>query len=127
MVIYPDIEKILVSYIKSTLNIMTGYETVKVSTIKSKNDLISEVVITGSYNTDINQLTRSASAVIDVYADSYDKANTLALLVDAIIRTATVEGVKKVDVVVGPTRTAEASQSEKRSLSIDLTVKGNDL
>jgi len=127
MVIYPDIEKILVSYMKSALNIIAGYETVKVSTIKSKNDSTTEVIITGSYNTDINKVTRAASAIIDIYADTYENANTLALLVDALIREATVEGIKKVDVVVGPTRTAEASQSEKRSLSIDLTVKGNDL
>ena len=127
MVIYPDIEKILISYIKSTLNIIAGYETVYVSTVKSGKDNLNEVIITGSYNTDITKVTRNASAVIDVYGQSYNEANTLSLLVDAIIREATVEGIKRVDVVVGPTRTAEASQSEKRSISIDLTVKGNDL
>jgi hypothetical protein len=126
MIIYPDIEKIIVSYLKTELNSIAGYETVKVSTIKSKEDLLSEVIINGSYNSDINKVMRSASAVIDVYSDTYEKANTLGLLVDALIRDATISGIKKIDVVVGPTRTTEASQSERRSLSIDLIVKAND-
>jgi hypothetical protein len=126
MVIYPDIEKILVSYIKTTLNAIEGYENVKVSTIKSTEDKLSEVVITATYNSDINQVMRNASAVIDVYSDTYEKANTLSLLVDSIIRDATVDGIKKVDVVLGPTRTAEASQSELRSLSVDFIVQANN-
>jgi hypothetical protein len=126
MVIYPDIEKILVSYVKTTLNAIAGYENVKVSTIKSTDDKLSEVVITASYNSDINQVMRNASAVIDVYSDTYEKASTLSLLVDSIIREATVDGIKKVDVVLGPTRTAEASQSELRSLSVDFIVKATN-
>jgi len=126
MIIYPDIEKILVSFLKTRLSAIAGYENVKVSTIKSMDDKLSEVIINGNYNGDISQVHRTASAVIDVYSDTYEKASSLSLLIDSLIREATVEGIKKVEVVLGPTRTAESSQSERRSLSVDFVVKAND-
>lgn len=127
MVIYSDIEKTLVSYLKSTLNAMPEYINVRVATVKSKENSLPEVIIKGAYNADINQVLRAASAVIDVYATSYEEANRLSLIVDAFIREATVGDIKKVDVVLGPTRTIEQSQMEKRSLSVDFVVKANNL
>lgn len=127
MVIYPDIDELLISYLKDTLLVITGYENVNIAPVKSMNDNASEVIVTASYNRDISQVHRNASAVIEVYADTFEKANTLSLIVDALIREATVNGIKKVDVVVGPVRLAEASTSEKRSLSIDLVVKATQM
>lgn len=127
MVIYPDIEKVVIAYLKANLLTITGYENVNIATIKSKNNNLNEVIITGAYNSDINQVMRNASAVIDIYANSYEEANTLALLTDALIREATVNNIKQVLVVVGPTRTIEQSQQEKRSISVDFVVKANDL
>lgn len=127
MVIYPDIDELLITYLKDTLLVITGYENVNIAPIKSMNDNASEVIVTASYNRDISQVHRNASAVIEVYADTFEKANTLSLIVDALIREATVNGIKKVDVVVGPVRLAEASTSEKRSLSIDLVVKATQM
>ena len=127
MVIYPDIEELIIAYLKSNLLTITGYENVNIAPIKSMNDNASEVIIQGAYNNDISKVHRAASLVIEVYADTFEKANTLSLIVDALIREATVNDIKKVDVVVGPIRLAEASSSEKRSLSVDLVVKATQM
>ena len=71
IVIYTDIEKVLVAYLKENLLTIAGYENVNIATIKSKNNNLNEVIITGAYNSDINQVMRNASAVRDIYANSY--------------------------------------------------------
>jgi hypothetical protein len=123
MVIYPDVEELIISYLKDTLLIKPGYSAVRIGHTKSKNDSLSEVIVTGSYNRDLSKVHRSASLVLEVYSDTYEKSSTLALIVDSLIREATVDAIKKVEVTVGPVRLAEASTSEKRSLSVDLVVK----
>ena len=111
-VIYPDLEEIIIAYFKTNLNTITGYENVNIAPVKSMNDNAQEVIINCSYNRDISDVHRNASAVIEVYADTFENANTLSLIVDALIRKATVNGIKKVDVIVGPVRLSEASTSE---------------
>ena len=123
MVIYPDIEELIIDYLKDNLLTITEYSDVRIGHTKSKNDNLSEVIVTGSYNRDLSEVHRSASLVLEVYANTYEKASTLALIVDSLIREATVDAIKKVEVTVGPIRLAEASTSEKRSLSVDLVVK----
>ena len=127
MVIYPDIDAIIISYLKDNLLTITGYENVNIAPVKSMNDNASEVIVTGAYNSDISKVHRSASLILEVYSDTFEKANTLALIVDALIREATVNEIKKVDVVLGPVRLAEPSTSEKRSLSVDLVVKATQM
>lgn len=124
MVIFPDIEKIIVSYLSSGLASI-GESDVKVRINKSKNNDEKEVIITGAYNADIPPVHKQASIVIDIYCPSHEEANSLSLKVDSLIRGATIEGIKKVDVVLGPVRTAEASQSQKRSISVDLIVQAS--
>jgi len=127
MVIYPDIDELLISYLQSTLLTITGYENVNIAPIKSMNDTASEVIVTAAYNSDVSKVHRNASAVLEVYADTFEKANTLSLIVDALIREATVNGIKKVEVILGPVRTDEKSTLEKRSLSVDLVVKATQM
>jgi hypothetical protein len=126
MVIYPDIEKIIVSYLSNALTNI-GETDVKVRINKSKDNDIKEVIITGSYTSEISPVHKTASIVVDIYCPTHEEANTLSLIVDSLIRGATVEGIKKVDVVLGPVRTAEASQSQKRSMSVDLVVQASNL
>jgi len=127
MVIYPDIEEIIITYLKSNLLTIAGYENVNIAPVKSMSDTASEVIVNGSYNSDISQVHRNASLVLEVYADTFEKANTLSLIVDALIRGANIGSIKKVDVIVGPVRTTEASALEKRSLSVDLVVKATQM
>lgn len=126
MIIYPDIEKIIVSYLSEAL-INIGETDVKVRINKSKNNDEKEVIITAAYNADIPPVHKQASLVIDIYCPTHEEANALSLKVDSVIRGATIQGIKKVDVVLGPVRTAEASQSQKRSMSVDLIVQASNL
>jgi hypothetical protein len=127
MVIYPDLEEIIISYFKDNLLTIEGYENVNIAPVKSMDDNASEVIVNASYNNDISQVHRNASLILEVYSDTFEKANTLSLIVDALIREATVGSIKKVDVIVGPVRLSEASTLEKRSLSVDLVVKATQM
>ena len=99
---------------------------VKVSVKKSKENNLKEVIITANYIDEVTRVHRNATAVLDIYAPTYGEANSLSLTVESLIREATVGGIKKVEVVLGPTRTTELTQSERRSISVDLVIKANN-
>lgn len=125
MIIFSDIETVLVEHMKQKFNELDMQDII-VSVKKSKQNGLKEVIITGNYNDEFTPVHRSASAVIDVYAPTYGEANSLSLIVEALIREATVGDIKKVEVVLGPTRTTELTQSERRSISVDLIIKANN-
>lgn len=126
MIKYPDIEITLVSFLKEELE-QAGEENIIVSTKKSKTNGLKEIIITANYNNEITPVHRIASAIIDIYAPTYAEANTLSLTVESIIREATTGEIKKVEVIVGPTRTTETTQSERRTISIEMVVKANQI
>lgn len=125
-VIFPDIEKTLVSYFATAL----AAEGVRVGTKKAQPDETQptkEIVLTVAYNAEQNYVTKMASAVIEVYASDYATANSLALLVEALVRDCTGAEIKKAEVRLGPVRIADESTLEKRYLDVNLVVKGTDL
>lgn len=125
MIIFSDLEVILVDYLKEKFAELE-MDDIKVSVKKSKQNDIKEVIITANYNDEITHVHRNASAVLDIYAPTYAEANSLSLIVEALIREATVGDIKKVEVVLGPTRTTELTTSERRSISVDLVIKANN-
>jgi len=125
MIKYSDIEVILIGYLKEKLEELE-MDDILVSVKKSKNNNLKEIIITANYNDEFTPVHRNASAVIDIYAPSYGEANSLSLIVEALIREATIGDIKKVEVVLGPTRTTELTQSERRSISVDLIIKANN-
>lgn len=125
MIIFEDIEKTLVAYLKETFE-YEGEQNIIVSTKKSKQNGLKEVIITANYVNEITQVHRNASAVLDIYAPTYAEASRLGFLTEAFIREATVGDIKKVEVVLGPTRTTEQTESERRSISVDLVIKANN-
>jgi hypothetical protein len=125
MIKYSDIEVILISYLKEKFEELE-MDDILVSVKKSKNNNLKEIIITANYNDEFTPVHRNASAVIDIYAPSYGEANSLSLIVEALIREATIEDIKKVEVVLGPTRTTELTQSERRSISVDLIIQANN-
>ena len=133
MLIFPDIEKALVAYFKQALE-DNGSELasdVRVATIHSQPDEATpskQIVIIGAYSTEtVDRVTKLASATIEVYAEDYETASTLALLVEALVRNCTGDSIKRAEVRIGPVRTTEESQQERRSLDVELIVKGTDL
>ena len=86
-----------------------------------------EVVITVAYNAEQDYVRKLASATIEIYADTYANANSLALLVESLVRGCVGEEIKMAEVRIGPVRLAEEGTQEKRYLDVGLIVKGSDL
>lgn len=131
-IIYPDIEKIVVSFLKNELDSLSDplAADVRVATKKAAPDEVQpakQVVIVGSYNSTLDGPLKAASLVVDVYAADYETASSLALLVAALIVECIGDPIKRAVVVVGPVRLTDETPDEKRSLSVDLTVKGSTL
>jgi N6-adenosine-specific RNA methylase IME4 len=125
-VIFPDIEKTLVAYFQTAL----AAESVRVGTKKAQPDETQpskEIVLTVAYNAEQSYVMKTASLMIEVYAEDYATANELSLLVEALVRDCVGEEIKKAEVRVGPVRIGEESQLEKRYLDVGLVVKGTDL
>lgn len=129
--IFPDIEPLLVSHIQTRLNglgtpIATG---VRVGTVKlpaSATAPAKEVVVTASYNETRFAVLREATAVVEVYANEYATASELALLVAAILGELPGDPIKRAEVTLGPLRLSDDGPQEKRSMTVDFTVKGAD-
>ena len=124
-VIYPDIEKTLVSHLQAALG-----NTVRVATKKVAPDQTQpakQVVVTVAWANDKEQMLKYAGLVVDVYADTYADASTLALLTEAKLRTVVGGSIKRIDIIAGPTRLGDDTQQEKRSISAEVVVQATDL
>lgn len=126
-VIFPDIEKVLVSYFNTAL----AGQNVRVGTIHSQpdeNTPAKQVVINTAYGVETEQkVTKEATVTLDIYADTYSDANALGLLVEALIRDSVGQDIKRVEVRLGPVRTTEQSEQERRSIDVSLIIKGTEL
>jgi len=123
-VLFPDVEVALVTYLKSALP-----NDVFVATKKPAADASNpakQVIINAAYNAEREFVTKVVSLTVDVYADTYANANQLGLLVESKIRDCVGDTIKRARVLLGPVRTAEPSDMEKRSLDVELIVKGGN-
>lgn len=124
-VIFPDIELTLVSYFNTALS----GQGVRVGTKKAQPDQTlptKELVVVAAYNEEIDYVSKRVSVTLEVYADDYATANSLALLVESAVRGAIGDPIKRVIVRLGPVRNVEETTYEKRSLDVELIVKGTD-
>ena len=131
-VIFPDVEELLVSFLIDALADidLPIADNVRVGTIKLGADAVrpsKEVILVGAYNETLDVVRRVATATVDVYGDTYEEASELALLVAALIVNCTDGAIKRAVVSLGPVRILEESNQEKRSMTVDLIVKGSDL
>jgi len=131
-VIFPDIEKTLVSYFNTAFaaqdtELATG---VRVATKKAQPDEAQpdkELVINVSYAAETNYVTKDASVMLEIYASDYATANELGLLVEALVRDSVGTEIKFAEVRLGPVRLGEEGPLEKRYLDARLVVKGTNL
>ncbi len=125
-VIFPDIEKTLVAYFATALG--SG---VRVGTKHSQPDETlpdKQLVITAAYGTETgDRVTKEANVTLEAYADTYADASDLGLLVEALVRGCVGIEIKRAEVRLGPVRTNEDSEQERRSIDVGLIVKGTDL
>lgn len=131
-VIFPDVEKIVISYLNTRFaSIASPLSTgVRVSVNKTPPDEVQpdkEIVITAAYAGEVNYVTKLASVTIEVYASDYATASELGLLTEAVIRDVVGNEIKAAEVSIGPTRIIEKGTQEKRYLDVSLVVKGTDL
>lgn len=132
MLVFPDVEKVVVTYLKNRLQTYGGSLAagVNVATKKVAPDATQpakQIVVQFAYNREQNLVTRVGSLTLDIYANDYATANDLSLLVEALIRGLAGGFVKKVELALGPVRTAEPSEQERRSLDVQLTVAGFEI
>lgn len=127
-VIYADIEKTLVAHLQTALG-----STVYVATKKhapgttESPEPSKQVVVMVNWAGDKEQMIKYAGIVIEVFADTYADASTLALQVEAHLREATVGAIKKVSIIAGPIRIGDNTAQEKRSISAEAVVQAADL
>jgi hypothetical protein len=128
-VIFPDIEKTLVTYLNDVLP-EHGATGVRVGTKKAQPDQAQpgkEIVLTAAYNAEQDYVRKTASVTVEIYADTYANANALSLLVAALMPGCVGDEIKLAEVRLGPVRIGEDSTQEKRYLDVGLVVKGTDL
>lgn len=131
-IIFPDIETLIVAHLNTKLSEQNTELTsnVRVGVKKLPADVnqpAKQVVITGAYTQFLDEVRKAATVTIDVWADHYQTASDLALMVGALIVTITDDPIKKCVVTLGPLRLSEESQEEHRALTAELIVKGSNL
>lgn len=124
-VIYSDIEATLVSYLQTALGSDARVGTKKLP--PDSTQPANQVVLTVAWAGDKERMLKFAGLVAEVYADGDVEASNLALVVEALLRTATVGQIKRVNIVAGPIRLGDESEQEKRSISAEVVVKAADL
>lgn len=127
MLIFPDIEKILVAYFNEAL----ADQGVRVGTKFAQPDEETpdkQLIIIASLDQETaDRVTRQGTVTLEVYASDYSTASELGYLVESLVRGATVQGIKRTTVRLGPVRTTEDSQLERRSLDVEVVVQGHEL
>lgn len=132
MFIYPDIEKVLVSYFNQALatqdtDLASGVRVATKFSQPDENTPDKQLVIMANLDRETgDRVTRLGTVTLEVYASDYATASALGLLVEALVRGATVQGIKRAIVRLGPVRTTEDSQLERRSLDVEVIVQGQE-
>lgn len=125
MIIFPDLELTVVE------GLADYFEGVRIGTKKlpANQQPATQIVVTATYAGEktVSPVLRFAGIVLDIYADDYGTANSLALEAAAVLQTLTGENVKHVKLVSGPTRMGSDTGQEHRAISAEVVVKANDL
>lgn len=124
-VIFPDAEKVIVAYLKQVLPNDVHVAVKKPAPEAQVSQ--KQVVVNLAYNEERWFVTKLASLTLDCYAETYDEANALGLLTEALIRESVGEVIKRAIVRLGPVRTTELGQQERRSLDVELVIAGSQL
>lgn len=74
----------------------------------------------------INDLMRLEGLGVNVYAQNYSDANTLARIVESVIRVSVGGNIKRVDATSAPTRVSNDGIEEQRYITFNLVVLASD-
>lgn len=123
-VLFPDVEKTVVAYLKANLPNGTFVATKKPAPDAQQPE--KQVIVSVAYNGENQQVLKYASLTLEVFADTYSDASALGLLVESKIRGIADDPIKKATVMLGPVRVAEDSEKERRMIDVELIVKGEN-
>ncbi len=127
MIIYPDLETVLVGFLKADLGAGV-YVSVKAAPADTDPMPEAQVIVTVSPSAQKTPVTRYANVLLECYGLTYSAANELGLYVEALLRTATITGhIKSVEILLGPVRVAEESGYEKRNISAEVVTKASSI
>lgn len=132
--LFPDVEKLVVARLKSALSASTlPYATnVYVATKKPAPDVspyparIVTVRADGGMQR-VRGITKTERVGLNVYAATYADASSLALFVEALMRTFNWGDVKLVETVMSPVRVDNEATQEQRYMTFELVVKASDI
>lgn len=125
-VLFPDVEKTVVSFINAQL-VGSTYAGTRVATKKNLPDETApskQIVVSVTYNGEQSFVLKTASLTLEVFADDYSTASGLALWLESKIRLLAGDPVKQVIVRLGPVRGSDDTRQEVRMLDVELLVKG---
>lgn len=125
-VLFPDVEKTVVSFINAQL-VGSAFAGTRVATKKNLPDETApakQIVVTVAYSGEVNYVLKTASLTLEVFADDYSTASDLGLWLESRIRLLAGDPVKQVTVRLGPIRGADETRQEVRMLDVELLVKG---
>jgi hypothetical protein len=128
-VTFPDVESTIVAYLKTALA-STAFPNAWVATKRAQPDEApyptEQVIVHVSYGPETQYVLRTATLVLDCYAQDDMTASNLGFVVESAIRGVAGNPIKRVEVVLGPVRRRDVSGEELRSLDIQLVVKGSN-
>jgi hypothetical protein len=129
-VIFPDIEPLIVDFYDQKIAESTEYvlQDVRVGTKKLPpgTGMVNQIIVTAGYGQTINKVMREATVTVDVFADGYGDASSIASLAAGFSPDLADDPIKFAVVSLGPIRVQEESKQERRSFTVDLIVKGFD-
>jgi len=136
MVIFPDVEKVLVAGLKTALTsrVEPVAAAVHVSTIKPAPDVFpyptAIVTIRSDGGQMLDPVRKTERIGINVWCSgtqAYENASELAHLVTALMKSLTGDAIKYIDNILSPIRIDEESTEEHRYMTFELVVKGSML
>lgn len=132
--IFPDVEKLVVARLKSSLSASTlPYASgVTVATKKPAPDVSPSPSRVVTVRADggssiVTGITKAERIGINVYANKYADASDLARFVESLMRTFNWGDIKLVRTVMFPIRVDNEGTEEQRYMSFELVVKASDI
>ena len=132
--IFPDVELLLVSRLKSSFQSASqSYASgVVVATKKPSAEVkpypsrIVTVRADGGLSLELG-LTKTERIGVNVYAANYSDASNIARLVEAWMRSYTFGDIKRVETTMSPVRVNNEGKEEQRYMTFELVVKASTL
>jgi hypothetical protein len=132
--IFPDVEKLVVARLTSSLSAMSGAMTsgVVVATVKPAAGVKPYPTKIVTVRSDggsmmVRGLTKAERLGVNVWANTYANASGLALVVEALMRAMPWGDIKLVETITSPIRVDNEGPQEQRYMIFEVFVKASSM